>query len=111
MTRQELLLVMLMEECDETSQRASKALRFTLEEVQEGQIMTNAERIIYEFNDLCAVMELLNEEGLFNKASFLDHEYIKLKKTKVEKWLKYSQEIGTLTNPIKQVTYKRIETN
>jgi len=98
MTRQELLLVMLMEECDETSQRASKALRFTLEEVHEGQIMTNAERIIYEFNDLCAVMEILNEEGIFNKPSFLDHEYIKLKRAKIEKWLKYSEEQGTLTH-------------
>ena len=37
MTESENLLIILMEECDELSQRVSKALRFTLDEKQIGQ--------------------------------------------------------------------------
>ena len=35
MTREEHLLVVAMEECDEVSQRIAKALRFGLEQVQQ----------------------------------------------------------------------------
>lgn len=95
MTRTELLLVLLMEECDETSQRASKAIRFGLDEVQEGQELNNAQRLCYEFNDIVAVVDILRNDGLLDKT--IDPEAILLKKAKIEKWLSYSADCGTLT--------------
>ncbi|HTJ52574.1 MAG TPA: hypothetical protein VL443_24130 [Cyclobacteriaceae bacterium] len=94
MTRKEHLLIMLMEECDEVSQRASKALRFTLEEIQPGQEFTNADRIVYEFNDLYAIMQMLQKEGAI--PHIINQPALELKKEKVKKFLAYSKEVGTL---------------
>lgn len=94
MTRTEHLLTILSEECVETAQRSSKAIRFTLDEIQPGQELTNAQRIVYEFNDIFAVMEILKEEGLIDK--IIDREAIELKKSKIDKYIKYSNDIGTL---------------
>ena len=46
------LLTILMEECAEVQQRASKMLRFGVNEVQPGQAATNAERLSAEVGDL-----------------------------------------------------------
>lgn len=94
MTRTENLLTILGEECVETAQRVSKALRFTLDEVQPEQDLTNAQRIVYEFNDIVAVMEILQEEGIFEKV--IDRDAITKKKIKVVKYLSYSAEIGAV---------------
>lgn len=94
MTRTENLLTILGEECVETAQRVSKAIRFTLDEVQPEQDLTNAQRIVYEFNDILAVMEILQEEGIFEKV--IDREAITKKKIKVAKYLSYSAEIGAV---------------
>lgn len=56
--------------------------------------MTNAQRIVYEFNDILAVMEILQEEGVFEK--IIDREAIEKKKLKVAKYLKYSIETGAI---------------
>jgi len=95
MTRTENLLTILSEECVETAQRVSKAIRFTLEEVQPEQELTNAQRIVYEFNDIVAVMEILQEEGIFEKV--IDREAIEKKKVKVAKYLAYSTSIGAVS--------------
>jgi hypothetical protein len=95
MTRTENLLTILGEECVETAQRVSKAIRFTLHEIQDGQELTNAERIVYEFNDIVAMMEILQEEGVFDKV--IDREAIDKKKLKVTKYLDYSVELGTVS--------------
>lgn len=92
MNREQMLLTILAEECQEVAKRATKAIRFTMEEVQAGQDSTNAERIIYEFNDLMAVMHLL-----FKNEPVINHEMIALKKDKINKWLEYSKSVGTLT--------------
>lgn len=97
MNRKELLLTILAEECVETAQRVSKAIRFTPEEVEPNQSATqlsNAERIVYEFNDIVAVMEMLQDEGVLPMV--YDAGAVKLKKEKIEKWLKYSYDRGTL---------------
>lgn len=96
MTIEQNLLVILMEECDETSQRASKAIRFTLEEVQPSQELTNAQRIVYEFNDILAVMELMQERGMIS--NMFDREAIDKKKAKVQKYLAYSEQLGAVKN-------------
>lgn len=90
MTRQEHLLIILAEECNEVAQRASKALRFGMEEVQPEQESSNAERLVQEFNDLLAVAFMLKLEGIGNPASL----YAKI--SKVEKFLEYSKECGKL---------------
>ena len=97
MTRQEHLLTILIEECNETAQRATKAVRFGLEEIQPGQAQTNAERIVYEFNDIVAVIELLHSEEALPK--IFDTEAVGLKKIKIEKYLAYSAQCGTIDKP------------
>lgn len=64
MTLVDYLLVCLMEECGELSQRAGKAIRFGVEEVQPGQPLTNARRLVDEANDVLAILELLKERGM-----------------------------------------------
>jgi hypothetical protein len=86
-------LIQVMEECDELSQRCSKAARFGLKEVQKGQDMNNEERILYELNDLFAALELLigcDIEGMVDRRS------IDVKKAKITKYLDYSKECGTV---------------
>jgi hypothetical protein len=98
MNRQEHLLLILEEECIETAQRVSKALRFSAEEIQPGQELTNAQRLIYEFNDIVAMMEMLKDEGVIG--DFHDPIAVIKKKEKVEKFLELSKECGTLSGMI-----------
>lgn len=95
MNRKEHLLAIVAEECDEVSQRAIKALRFGLDETQTGQDKNNANRLIYEFNDLVSVMLMLYKEGYISYpfSGLMQDE----KKAKVEKYLLLSKEQGTLT--------------
>lgn len=94
MNRTEHLLQILQEECNEVAQCASKANRFGLQDHEPGKTETNAERIVHEFNDLFAVMEMLRNEGLI--ANVLDMKMIEGKKERVEKWLLHSAENGRL---------------
>ena len=86
----ESLLFTLAEECAEVSQRASKAARFGLQEVQPGQMLTNRERIVQELNDLWAVVEMLD-------LAEVDRAAIFSKKRKVQEFLAYAEKCGTLT--------------
>ena len=90
MTRQEHLLDILIEECAEVIQRATKAKRFGMQEVQPDQDLTNERRIVYELNDLLGVADLL----LGNQ--WEDADAIIAKKRKVEHFLQYSEQCGTL---------------
>lgn len=96
MTRQELLLVRGMEECAELTQRLSKALNFGIEETQVpsvGKVYgTNRARIFDEYTDLVAVMAMAG----FPYAA-ITPAAISAKFDKVEKYLRYSKECGTLT--------------
>ena len=93
MTRKEHLLTILSEECAEVSQRVSKALRFGLHEVQPNQPWNNAERITQEIADLLGVYEMLCIEEIIPGAQDF---YIQQKRQKVEKFLKLSEQEGTL---------------
>lgn len=102
MTTPEMLTTIAMEECAEVSQRLSKALRFGMEESQAqaghgvtgaaDESLTNSERIMIEFHDLVAVMEMM---GLHPRS--LDDEMILAKKQKVAGFLNYSIKCGALT--------------
>jgi NTP pyrophosphatase (non-canonical NTP hydrolase) len=89
--RQEMLLTIAMEECNEVAQRISKALRFGLEEIQPGQPSTNATRILQELADVVAALEMAGVS-----AHTLTTEAIAAKMEKIEKYLAYSQTCGTL---------------
>jgi hypothetical protein len=102
MTRVEHLLCILQEECGEVARRASKALRFGLAEVQPGQELSNADRIVQKLCDLIAVVEMLQLE-VVGEDGQIDPDFpdgyraaIGGKKAKVEKFLRYSDECGTL---------------
>jgi NTP pyrophosphatase (non-canonical NTP hydrolase) len=93
-TRTEHLLVILAEECAEVAQRTSKALRFGLDEVQPGQTETNAQRISGELADVFAAVDMLINEGVI---AYPDIARTLAKQKKVEEFLRYSAECGTLT--------------
>lgn len=101
MNRTEHLLSILAEECAEVAQRASKALRFGLEETQGGQPFTNAQRIAIKYAELVAVIEMLIDDGALKRkiADFYPTGFEGLileKREKVEQFLKYSAKCGTL---------------
>jgi len=85
------LLICLMEECDEVSQRAAKALRFGLDEVQPGQEFSNRARIQHELNDLMTTVLALGERGQLSQPC-----YCPQKRWKIAKFMDYSREQGTL---------------
>lgn len=89
MTRTEHLLVILMEECAEVAQRASKAARFGLLECQPEQQENNLHRLIHELNDLVGVADMI-------EPAWMDDRAIDAKQKKVETFLRYSETCGTL---------------
>lgn len=100
MNRNEHLLTIAAEEALEVAHRISKAKRFGLAEVQPGQPLDNAQRILDEWHDLQASVELLMEEGLLPTPDAATAEQAKqAKREKVERFLAYSRQCGTLTDP------------
>ena len=61
------LLTILAEEASEITQRASKALRFGVDEIQPGQPYTNGQRIGHEIGDLIHVAAYLQTLGIFEQ--------------------------------------------
>jgi hypothetical protein len=107
LTMEQYLLTCLAEEAAEISEEsaklvklATKALRFGLDEVQEGQDKTNIERIVgvlglmcYELNDLIAILEELGYDNLvFQQIG--DREAIEAKKKKLDKYMVISKARG-----------------
>ena len=96
MNKQEYLLTVLSEECAEVAQRVSKALRFGLDAVEPGQELTNEERIVREYLDLVAVVEMCVSNAILFED--IDAEYIvAAKKKKVKVFMELSKSRGTLT--------------
>lgn len=98
MTRQQLLVQQSAEEAIEVAHRCLKAVRFSLGEIQPGQPLTNHNRILQEFTDLCTVMEMAGlirfEHGYFVR---LDEYQVLEKRGKVEHYLQRSRQFGVLT--------------
>lgn len=90
MTRLEHLLTIGAEECAEIAQRLSKSLRFGLDEIEPGQFLSNRQRVIEEVNDLLAALSMADLVRT-------DGQAIAAKVTKIEKYLTYSAQQGTLT--------------
>jgi len=97
MNRPEYLLECLSEECNEVGQRVSKALRFSLQEIQPGQPLNNAERIVEELRDVLAVTLILIEEGVLPNFDFVEDVGAIAKRLKIEKFMSISRETGALS--------------
>lgn len=92
MTRKELLLTQLSEECGEVVQVVSKSLRFGLDDYHEIP-PANKEKLHAELTDLIGIYEPLVDEGII---PCITQEGIENKKIKVEKYLLHSQKLGIL---------------
>jgi hypothetical protein len=79
------LLTILAEEAAEATQRATKALRFGIEEVQPGQPLSNSTRLAAEIGDFIAVVQLLLADGILHEREV--EVAIEAKKEKIVKWL------------------------
>jgi NTP pyrophosphatase (non-canonical NTP hydrolase) len=94
MNRTEHLLACLAEECHEVGQRALKAQRFGLLEVQPEQEKTNWQRLQDELTDLLAVMEMLEDSA--GSLYCITRQGVAAKKEKVEKYMAYAESQGAL---------------
>lgn len=90
----EHILACLAEECDEVGQRAMKALRFGLHEVQEGQTLNNAERIALELTDLLGVVQILESRGDIKVDR--SPEAMLRKEARILKYMRYAAKSGAL---------------
>jgi len=97
MDLKEHLFQILSEECVETSQVVSKILRFGVYDHAPGQEKSNEDRLIEEYHQIIAAMEMLQERKLIRFVSE-DHKrmIIESKKIAVSKYLAYSKQHGTL---------------
>lgn len=82
------LLDHLIEECAEVIQRVTKAKRFGLAEVQEGQTLTNAERIAMEAGNVVAVLDALTDANIFT-CEMMNQGYY-AKEAGMKKWMQHS---------------------
>lgn len=99
MNRQEWLLTTAMEECDEVSQRVSKALRFGMDEVQPDAAanpdgLTNRQRVMKEFYDLRATLGMAGFDAWDGSDCARAAERAKVQK--LDKYMAYAREQGTL---------------
>ena len=62
--REREIAEVLIEECAEVQQRATKLLRFGVRETQPGQALDNAHRLGREVGDLLEVVDMTVREGL-----------------------------------------------
>ena len=95
MNRSEHLLTIAIEECAEIQHAISKAKRFGLHDHGHSERLTNEQQIQKEFNDLLAVVDMLNDDGM---DLHRDPKLVREKMQRVEKYLLYSEERGTLAS-------------
>lgn len=97
MTREELLLSILSEECCEVGQVVSKILRFGLEDCNPKTKMSNRDHLEKETTDVLTIISMLRDEETLSQESCptLELEMI-LKRNRVERYLKLSKELGRL---------------
>jgi hypothetical protein len=95
MNKQEHLISRLAEESVEVAKECHKALSFGIDDRYKGR-MTIRQKIVLELNDLFAVVEMLQDEGVL--PMIVVNEYlIDAKKKKVVKFMKYARKKGALS--------------
>jgi hypothetical protein len=95
MTIEEHLLSIVAEECNEVAQRVSKVLRFGLDEIEPDQTLTNAERVMAEFDDLLGIVYMCQSRALLPGS---EYKRVKAKQERVAKYLVHARACGTITN-------------
>ena len=97
LTIEEHTLTLLMEECGEAIQRASKQMRFGKDEVQPGQSESNAARLRFELNDVLVCIQMLEDLG---EIPFVDNvgigQHRASKRAKVARMMELSKSLGRL---------------
>lgn len=93
MNRQEHLLTILSEECAEVTQSVTKSLRFGLDDFWKDSPV-NRDKITQEMGDLLGIFFMLVGEGIIDAPA---ESLISAKREKIEKFLQYARERGTLT--------------
>lgn len=92
MTREEYLLICLIEECGEVIQACGKALRFGLDDEHQAtnpEIVSPRLYLRKELNDVAAIAELFQQD-------WLNREMIDAKKAKLASFMDYSRTKGVL---------------
>lgn len=77
------VLTIMIEECAEVIQRATKALRFGLAEVQPGQEWTNNCRMSQEIGDLYATINMAQRHGMVSPGCVADGMARKVERLKI----------------------------
>ena len=93
MTKTEYLIVCLIEELSEMQQELSKCLRFTINDKHPSKQETNLEGVCREWSDVLAILEQLDDQGIVIES---DDRQIDAKHAKLEKFMRYSEELGVL---------------
>lgn len=86
------LLFCLAEEAGEVVQAACKAGRFGLDDCYDNGV-NNIDKLSQEINDLLAIVELLEDRGVYFK-DFAEVAPIQAKKEKVKTYMKYALHEG-----------------
>lgn len=94
MTENEHRLNLLAEECIEVAHQVHKALRFGLDHTDPKQDLTNREIITVEYHDILAVLNMLEIFGILNLK--IDPNRLKIKKEKIEEFIRLSKHLGTI---------------
>lgn len=95
MTKKELLLIQLMEECAEVQQAVAKYLRFGKDDFYR-ELPTNEEKLTNELCDLFGVLSVIEEEGIITVDENKHEPLIQRKILKVQAFLEYSKQRGIL---------------
>lgn len=94
MNIKEYLLVCLIEECQEVSHAACKALRFGMEDKHPETGISNQEKVKEELMELMTVVNMLEEDGLSFRT--LCENILENKKFRVLQYMEYSRKKGIL---------------
>lgn len=95
MNKTEYLLMCASEECGEIIQAIGKIGRFGEDDCHPEGGLLNNEHLVKEVNDLLGVLELLEENGVSLRGIGCRID-IDEKKSKVERWMKYSRKCENL---------------
>ena len=90
------LLICLIEECAEVTQRICKMIRFGEHEIQPGQPENNIYRTRAEMGDLVGVVEELRNCGADSLDLSPPAGQVTLKREKLRKYMAYSKSIQRL---------------
>lgn len=92
----EYLLTSLAEECAETAQATTKALRFGLNNIKPGQEQSNLDRLADELEDIKVIIGMLEDNGVVLIPRYESAMKVARKREKVTRFMAYAKAIGTL---------------